>query len=244
MPHVKTRETASDLAAANLFYRQPALYDQIQADPNHTVARQIEAVIAQHAPGARTLLDLGCGTGRDLEYLARPFECVGVDLQQHLVDYASAVRPQLDIRLGDMRDFCLDRPVDVITCLGNSLAYVHDDQDLAAVFSTFAAHARPGTLLIISTLTEPAVTEPRTHRIDTADLHADVTIFYGWDPATQISTMRRVWRVDDGTTHEDRIPRRVLSGDDLTQRAGQLGFRQIATAVSGGDLHISVKHGH
>lgn len=59
-----------DLAAANFFYRQPELYDQVQADPDHTVARQVEQFVDEHAPHATTLLDFGCGTGRDLEWLA------------------------------------------------------------------------------------------------------------------------------------------------------------------------------
>ncbi|HEX3651009.1 MAG TPA: methyltransferase domain-containing protein, partial [Pseudonocardiaceae bacterium] len=89
----------------NLFYRRPALYDQVQADPLHTVARQVEQLVIQHAPTARTLLDFGCGTGRDLEYLASRFDCVGVDLQPQMVAYANQVRPQLDVRVGDMRGF-------------------------------------------------------------------------------------------------------------------------------------------
>jgi trans-aconitate methyltransferase len=132
MPSVTTRDALSDLAASNLFYRRPELYDQIQSDPAHTVARQVEQMADEYAPEARTLLDFGCGTGRDLEYLARRFACVGADVQPQVVIYARRTRPRLDVRVGDMRSFRLGRTVDVLTCLGNSLAYVHDDDDLAA----------------------------------------------------------------------------------------------------------------
>lgn len=222
--------TPLDLAATNLFYRRPDLYDQIQADPNHTVARQVDEAVAQHAPDARTLLDFGCGTGRDLEYLTDRFECVGAEVQPHMADYAARVRPHLDVRIADMRDFHLGRTVDVITCLGNSLAYIHDDHDLTAVFATFAEHSRPGTLLIISTLTKPVRTEPRTHRIDTTDLHAQVTISYEWDERASINTMRRTWHLDEGITHQDHIPRRVVHEHELQQWTSQFGFRPISNA--------------
>ena len=225
-----TNRDIASLAAANLFYRRPDLYDQVQSDSEHTVARQVARLVSAHAPRARTVLDFGCGTGRDLAYLADQFDCVGVDLQAQMVAYAREVQPQLDIRLGDMRDFRLGRTVDVITCLGNSLAYVHDDDDLAAVFATFADHARPGTLLILATLTEPVLAAPRTHQVVTADLRGEVTISYEWDEAKHINTMHRVWRLQDGTTSEDCVRRRVISHDQL---------RSLSTAVNFETAHIA-----
>lgn len=227
MPVVTARESAWDLAAANVFYRQPAWYDQVQADPGYTVARQVERFVAEHAPQARTLLDFGCGTGRDLECLAGRFDCVGVDIQPHMVAYARRVRPHLDIQVGDMRDFRLGRTVDVITCLGNSLAYIQPGEDLAAVFATFAAHAKPGTLVAISTLLDPVLAQPRTHRIDTADLHGEVTISYEWDARERINTMRRVWRLDSGQAEVDVIRRTVLSSDILAGEARRSRFRTV-----------------
>lgn len=126
-----------------------------------------------------------------------------------------------------MRDFRLGRTVDVITCLGNSLAYIQPGEDLAAVFATFAAHAKPGTLVAISTLLDPVLAAPRTHRIDTADLHGEVTISYEWDARERVNTMRRVWRLDTGETEVDVIRRSVLSGDILAGEARRSHFRSV-----------------
>jgi SAM-dependent methyltransferase len=224
MPLVTTRNAGPDLAASNLFYRRPDWYDQVQADPDHTVGHEVEQLICEHVPQARTLLDFGCGTGRDLEYLAGRFDCVGVDVLPQMVAYANRVRPQLDIRTGDMRTFRLGQAVDIVTCLGNSLAYVHEPDDLAAVFATFAAHAQPGTLLVLATQTEPIQPGPKTHRVDTADLHGRVTISYEWDEGTQINTMRRVWRLDDGTRSKDCILRRVMPVDEIRAYLATTGF--------------------
>jgi SAM-dependent methyltransferase len=237
---VTSHDTAPDLAASNLFYRQPELYDQVQADPEHTVARQVEQLVGEHARQARALLDFGCGTGRDLAHLATRFDCVGVDVQSQMVAYANRVRPHLDIRAGDMRTFRLGRAVDVITCLGNSLAYVHDDEDLVAVFATFAAHAQPGTLLVISTQTAPIQVEPKTHRVETADLQGEVTISYEWDEVRRLNTMRRVWRLEDGTRSEDWVQRRVMTAGELREHLKMASFEAIQ-GVAGSDHYCLAK---
>lgn len=229
-----------ELTATNLFYRRPDLYDQVQADPDHAVARQVTQAADEHVPHARTLLDLGCGTGRDLASLSNRFDCVGVEIQPDLAAHATRVHPRLDVRVADMRHFRLGHAVDIVTCLGNSLAYLHDDHDLAAAFTTFSTHATPGTLLIISTLTEPVTTAPRTHRIETADLQAAVTMSYDWDEHTKINTMRRAWRLDDGTSHDDLIPRRVISTTDLQRHASAQGFQPVEC----GRLDGWIKRGH
>ncbi|MGW7409713.1 class I SAM-dependent methyltransferase [Streptomyces sp. NPDC054833] len=74
------------MEATNLLYRDPALYDVVQSDS--TSAEMCQTLIDSHGPNARTLVDFGCGTGRDLEILAKRCECIGVDLQPGLVDYA------------------------------------------------------------------------------------------------------------------------------------------------------------
>lgn len=241
---VTSHDTTPDLAASNLFYRRPDLYDQVQADPEHTVAREVEAICREYAPKARTLLDLGCGTGRDLEYLADRFDCVGVDVQPQMVAYAREVRPQLDVRVGDMRDFRLGRTVDVITCLGNSLAYIHNDDGLAAVFATFAAHAHPGTLLVISTLTEPVLAEARTHQVATADLRGEVTISYEWDEVTRVNTMRRVWRLDDGTESEDLVRRGMMTLSELRTRLIFASFEPLGDGIGRDRYRLAKRHPH
>ncbi|MGW0837433.1 class I SAM-dependent methyltransferase [Streptomyces prunicolor] len=211
------------LEASNLFYREPALYDDVQSDSDS--ARICRELIDRHCPRARTLLDFGCGTGRNLEQLAPHFDCIGVDLQPGLVDYAHRTRPKVDIRLGDMRSVRLGQPFDVLACLGNSLAYVHENQDIRAVFRTFAAHSRPGTLLVLCGPVAPIEhTEPQEARVATRLGPAKVTIHYEWDLRTQINTLRRHWLFDSGEEARDAIRRRVLGPRELELYGTLSGF--------------------
>lgn len=214
------------MEATNLFYRDPALYDAIQSDSGS--AEMCQALIERHRPDANTLMDFGCGTGRDLEILAKRFECVGVDLQAGMVDYAHRARPGLDIRIGDMRTVRLRRRMDTVTCLGNSLAYVHDNDDVTRVFATFAAHARPGGLLVLCSPVSPVIRpEPTSAVVDTPDGPARVTISYGWDLRTQINTLHRHWVLASGDEAQDEIRRRVLFPRELEGYASAAGFEIV-----------------
>ena len=225
------------LEASNLFYRDPALYDDVQADSDSV--RICRELVDRHCPEARTLLDFGCGTGRDLELLAQRFDCVGVDLQPGLVGYARRTRPELDVRVGDMRTVRLGRTADVLVCLGNSLAYVHDNADVRAAFRTFAAHAHPDTLLVLCSAVAP-IESPSTQqaRVNTRLGASTVTISYQWDLRTQINTMRRHWVFDSGEECHDAIRRRVLGPCELELHALLAGFEVLEIVNEAGALPV------
>ncbi|WNO74270.1 class I SAM-dependent methyltransferase [Streptomyces sp. AM8-1-1] len=217
---------AEYVEATNLLYRDPALYDVVQS--GSASAGMCRPLIELHRPDARTLVDFGCGTGRDLEILAERFECIGVDLQPGLVDYAHQARPGLDIRTGDMRTTRLGKRMDVVTCMGNSLAYVHDNEEISQVFATFAAHALPGTLLVLCSPVAPITwTEPTAATVDTPWGPATVTIRHEWDLRTQINTTHRHWVLPSGDEALDEIRRRVLFPRELDRYVEGAGFEVL-----------------
>ncbi|MFJ2137097.1 class I SAM-dependent methyltransferase [Streptomyces sp. NPDC087845] len=217
------------MEATNLLYRDPALYDAVQSDSMS--AEMCQTLIELHRPDARTLIDFGCGTGRDLEILAKRFECIGVDFQPGMVDHAHQVRPGLDIRTGDMRTARLGKRMDVVTCMGNSLAYVHDSEEISQVFTTFAAHARPGALLVLCSPVAPITqTEPTVATVDTPRGTATVTIRHEWDLRTQINTMHRHWVLPSGDEAQDEIRRRVLFPRELERYVEDAGFEVLDMA--------------
>ncbi|MEU2430694.1 class I SAM-dependent methyltransferase [Streptomyces sp. NPDC007861] len=214
------------MEATNLFYRDPALYDVVQSDS--AGAETCQALIERHQPDATTLVDFGCGTGRDLDILAKRFECIGVDLQPGMVDHARRERPGLDIRTGDMRIVRLGKRADAVTCLGNSLAYIHDNDEISQVFDTFSAHTRPGAVLVLCSPVSPIVrAEPSTAAIATPHGTARVTISYAWDLRTQINTMQRRWVLPSGDEAQDTIRRRVLFPRELECYASGAGFEVV-----------------
>jgi SAM-dependent methyltransferase len=217
-----------NLADNNIAYRRPDLYDALTQDS--TAAATCQHLIDHYGTApTRSVLDLGCGTARDLSQLAATHRCTGVDLQPALIEHARQRYPGLDLHVGDLRTVRLNDTFDSITCLGNTLAYLHHNDDIQATFATFAAHAHPGTLLIIVTQIAPtAATTPAHGRIDAAGISAEVTTEHSWNHRTQIATVNRTWRLDDGTTEHDLIERRVLFPRELELYAHIAGFAPLA----------------
>lgn len=222
-----------DLQAANLLYRCPELYDQLRGDDTTTATLCAELLDAYGPAEARTVLDLGCGTGCDLAQLlaGRLEEGVGVDLQPQMIAYAHQAHPTLDIRLGDVRTFRLGQTVDLILCVGNVLGYLHANADQHAAFTTFAAHAHPGNLLVLYLPVAPslpALTQapPRTCRVP--DFQVEVALSYTWDLRAQVETMHRHWQFDDGDRQaHDRIARRILGPRELDAYLAAAGFQTL-----------------
>src|ERR1039457_6536872 len=97
----------------------------------------------------RSILDIGCGSARDLDSLAKECsDCWGVDYLPEVIEFAISRRPHLHLNVGDMRTLRLSRTFDVIMSMGSAFMYALTEADVAKVLDTFAAHSHAGTLLI------------------------------------------------------------------------------------------------
>jgi SAM-dependent methyltransferase len=112
-------------------------------------AARVRDIVAERRPGARTLLDVACGTGRHLEALQSSFAVEGVDIDGRLLAVARERLPGVPLHEGDMRDFDLGRTYDVVTCLFSSIGYVESLEGLQAAIGCMARHLAPGGVLIV-----------------------------------------------------------------------------------------------
>jgi SAM-dependent methyltransferase len=217
------------LADSNLLYREPGLYDELFSGDSGRAELLLQLINAYGPNNAGTLLDLGCGTGRDLADLAQMAQgltTIGIDLQPAMIDHGRRNQPHLDLRVNDLRTVRIGSTFDVITCLGNTLAYLHTEPELDAAFATFAAHAHPETLLVIQTLIgTPNTGPPRTTTIKALGSTAEVTTHTAYDPHTHILTTHRNWVFANGHQATDHIQRRTLTHEELHSRLHRTEFR-------------------
>ncbi len=217
-------------AVRNLLYQRPELYEAVYDGENHAVPRMCDRLFTRYL--GRTpdsLLDIGCGTGRDLEYLAKSCpDCVGVDYQDAMIDYARVRRPGIEFRTGDMRCFRLGRTFEAIVSFGYAVANVHANTDLDRVMATYTAHARPGTLLVVEVINTAAGVGgtglPRRFAIDTPGFRADATAEYRVDARRQLLVRRRTWTVAGGRPVHDHVRFRLLYPKELEYYLGNHGF--------------------
>jgi trans-aconitate methyltransferase len=60
----------------------------------------------------RTLLDIGCGGGKNAFHLKKHFELTGVDISEAMLSNARTLNPECEFLIGDMRTLDLGREFD------------------------------------------------------------------------------------------------------------------------------------
>jgi SAM-dependent methyltransferase len=218
----------------NLLYRRPELYELIYPEPDFSTPRFCRAMFNRHlGRDPRSILDVGCGTGRDLAKLAEwcHAESLGLDVLPEMIDYARRVRPTVAWTVADMRLVRLGRTFEAITSLGGVVMYSLIEDDLDATFQTFAAHAHAGTVLVLD-LPNVAAFLPGGHAktereftIDTPGFSARAIVHYEFDRPRQFLIRRRQWILADGSTEEDFCQYRMLFPAELTYRLHRAGFQ-------------------
>jgi SAM-dependent methyltransferase len=146
-----------------MYTKTAAYYDQLYHFVDYAgMAARVRELALARAPSARTLLDVGCGTGQHLARLAETFDVEGLDLNPELLDIARGRCAGLRFHEADMASFTLPARFDVITCLFSSIGYVRTLERMRAAVANFARHLAPGGVVLV----EPWFT-PETFWTDT-----------------------------------------------------------------------------
>ncbi|MBW4721833.1 class I SAM-dependent methyltransferase [Saccharothrix obliqua] len=113
-------------------------------------AEWVRRVVRERRPGARSLLDVACGTGEHLAHLVEHFpDAAGVELSPAMRVAAERKLAATPVHEADMFDFDLGRVFDAVCCLTGSIAYAADTAELARVVGAMARHLPVGGVLVI-----------------------------------------------------------------------------------------------
>jgi SAM-dependent methyltransferase len=103
----------------------------------------------RRSPGARSLLDVACGTGIHLPKFGSSFSVAGVDRSPSMLDAASRRCPHAELAQADMRSFRLGKRFDVVVSLDSGVGYLDSNDDLLAAIRAMANHLEPSGVLLI-----------------------------------------------------------------------------------------------
>ena len=144
-----------------MFTKSARYYDALYSwkDYEAETARLLE-IIRDRVPGADSLLDVACGTGKHLEQLSRHLEAEGIDLDENLLAIARERLPRSQFHHGDMRSFDLGKRFDVVTCLFSSIGYMPTIEDYRSALTAMARHLTPAGILIVEPWFDPREWEP------------------------------------------------------------------------------------
>ena len=152
-------------------------YDSLYADKDYSAeANYIHGLIQAHAPGARSLLDLGCGTGRHaVAFAEKGYTVVGVDRSTEMLGEANRLRAQLPsaelrgrlaFHQSDITQLRIDSRFDVATALFHVASYQTSNDTFLAMLTIAREHLNPGGILLFDCWYGPAVlADPPTVRV-------------------------------------------------------------------------------
>jgi SAM-dependent methyltransferase len=129
------------------------LYDLVHQGKGKDYRREaadLAALITSRAPGARSLLDVACGTGLHLKHLTGLFDRVeGLELSPDMREIALRRNPGATVHQGDMRDFALGTRYAAVICMFSSIGHMSGQAELDAALARFAAHLEPGGVVVV-----------------------------------------------------------------------------------------------
>lgn len=147
------------------------VYDALYRDKDYGAeTRYVDALIRKHRPGARTVLDIGCGTGKHaLALMSHGYQVTGVDRSAEMIaiaQQAAAGAPGASFAVGDATTARLGRRFDVVTLLFHVMSYLTSNADLRAAAETIAAHLSDDSLFLFDFWHGPGVfQDPPTDRV-------------------------------------------------------------------------------
>lgn len=149
---------------SQVFDAYATYYDLLYQDKDYVAeARFVHSILESQGVKKGRLLELGCGTGKHAEQLARLGHSVhGIDLSPTMIQVANMRKPEdLDEKLvfevGDARIVRPKGKFDAVISLFHVVSYQTTNVDLSAMFNTVSAHLNVGGIFIFDCWYGPAV---------------------------------------------------------------------------------------
>jgi SAM-dependent methyltransferase len=157
-----------------LFIDSSELYDAIYHFKDYArECERLRALINDVVPGARTILDVACGTGEHAKFLKRHYRVDGIDINESYLRAARLKNPAGDYARADMLEFDLGRNYDVVTCLFSAIGIVKSFARLESAIARMVRHVKPSGALIIEPWFTPEQWRPARPFILAGEIGAD-----------------------------------------------------------------------
>lgn len=165
-------------------------------------AREVPAIVAtlrRLSPQARTVLDVGCGSGEHARRLAAEgFVVDGIDLDPVFIRIARDKHPTGEFVVADMSDFHLGRTYDAVLCLFSSIGYVRTLDRLEATLRCFREHlAGDGAILVEPWFPPGFMTDGMVARNEAASAEVRITRLARTEIVGRLSRLHFDYEVHD-----------------------------------------------
>ena len=122
-------------------------YDLVMGDRSGA-ANFTRGLIALHKPETKTVLELACGTGAILGFLADAYEVTGLDHSRQMLALARKRLPHIRFYRQNMTSFRIAKHFDAIVCVFDSINHLLNFAAWKKVFHQAALHLRDDGLFV------------------------------------------------------------------------------------------------
>lgn len=195
----------------------------------------VNRLIRQHAQRpVASLLNIGCGGGKNVFNLKEHYQVTGLDLSPAMLKLARALNPTCEFIEGDMRSFSLGRTFDAIL-LDDAVSFMASRAELSAAFQVAFSHLNPGGVMVTTpdvttetflqnqTVATPAVNKAKPENIDVAFIEN----LYDPDPTDEHYEATMLYLIRENgmlRIETDRYTLGLFSLDTWRQTLSKMGF--------------------
>lgn len=122
-------------------------YDLAMGDQKET-ARDLQRLFRRFAPGARSLLEFGCGSGSLLKIFSKNYQCQGIELSPEMARLARRKVPRVPVTVGDIAEVSIGRRFDLVVCAFDTINHIPDFSRWKKVFQRACEQLSPQGVFI------------------------------------------------------------------------------------------------
>jgi len=214
-------------------------YDLLYQDKDYQAeVNYLHQLISQYRPKSTNILELGSGTGKHANLLAKKsYSIVGLERSAEMVAIANKTKAEkVDFKIADITGFQINQSFDVALSLFHVISYLTDNQSLISTFEQVHHHLNEKGLFIFDVWHSSAVNfqvpEKRTKTLQNETIHVTRhanPIINTEQNVVVVNYAIEVEDLKDGTTTniDESHPMRHFSRPEIELLAYATGFEVI-----------------
>ncbi len=192
--------------------------------------RYLRSLLFRYVDDPRTILEIGCGTGKFGSKFSRDdFLVYGMDNSIEMLRVAKPrARRNFRAFCGDARCFALARKMDFIFSVHDTLNYLIEMEDLVSALASARGAMHDGSVFMFDLTTEYNIRRFFDGKV-TRHVRSGVEVVWenSYDPSARIVFSRLSVKRKDGSVHEEEHLQRIYTKEEALEAVAGAGLTLV-----------------